>query len=244
VNLLVDCGNSFIKWALVTDEPAIEESRCLSVEASSLHELWKNYDTPERVIVSNVAGQQFASEISRAAELLWQRGAEFVVSTQNCCGLSNNYQQPEQLGVDRWMAMLAAFKLTQNPVIIVDCGTAVTIDLVDEKGAFIGGVILPGLNTAFKSLRADTNAIEEISRELNDACPVAQSTERGVATGVILGLAGGIERVVTEQSSLVKTLPAVLLTGGDAMKLMSYMTIAVDYQENLVLQGLRVFADQ
>ena len=101
MNLLVDCGNSFIKWALVTDESAIEESRCLSVEASSLHELWKNYDTPERVIVSNVAGQPLASEIIRAAELLWQRDAEFAVSTQNCCGLSNNYQQPEQLGVDR-----------------------------------------------------------------------------------------------------------------------------------------------
>jgi type III pantothenate kinase len=244
MNLLIDSGNSFVKWALATDESLTIEGSCPSNAVSSLHETWKNYDVPARVIVSNVAGKRVATEIRNAVSALWQLDAEFIVSSKNCCGLTNSYSKLEQLGVDRWMAMVAAHQKAKDSVIVVDCGTAVTIDLVNKNGLFIGGVILPGLNTAFQSLRADTDVVEDISSIKRDVSPVAQSTEDGVAAGVLLGLAGGIERVVREQSSLIDHTPAVFMTGGDAEKLAPYLAIAAVLQPDLVLQGLRIFSER
>ena len=244
MNLLIDSGNSFIKWALATDESLVIESRCLSTAVSSLHEIWKNYDIPARVIVANVAGERVASEIRKAVSALWQLDAEFAVSSKHCCGLTNSYRRPGQLGVDRWMAMVAAHQMIDGPAIVVDCGTAVTIDMVKEDGLFAGGVIMPGLMTAFQSLTLDTDAVEEVSSMDHVVSPVAQSTEDGVAAGILLGLAGGIEKVVTEQALLVEKTPTVLLTGGDMEKLVPYLTIPAVLKPDLVLEGLRMFAER
>ena len=244
MNLLIDSGNSYIKWSMSTDESFRIEGSCLTKETASLYRLWKNYDVPERVLVANVAGRSFSSDIKKVVKELWSLEAEFLVSSSNCCGLSNSYHKPEQLGVDRWVAMLAAYQTTLGSVVVIDCGTAVTIDLVSEQGVFIGGVIMPGLNTAYKSLQADTHAIDEVSSTTSAVSAVAQSTEKGVISGVLLGLAGGIERVVSEQHSLSDKIPAVFLTGGDAEKLMPHLKITVDYQDDLVLQGLRIIAEK
>ena len=241
MNLLIDSGNSFIKWALATEQSLVIERRCLSSAAPGLHEIWKNYDVPNRVIVANVAGEKVASEIRMAVSALWKLDAEYIVSKQSCCGLTNSYHKPEQLGVDRWMAMVAAYRMAQDPVIVVDCGTAVTIDLVNEKGVFLGGAIMPGLNVAIKSLRESTNTIDEVSSIDRIVISAAQSTEEGVAAGVLYGLAGGVERVVSEQSSIIDKAPKVFITGGDAKVLMPYLTILATLQTNLVMQGLRIF---
>jgi len=242
LNLLIDSGNTFIKWAQQNDEVLTLVNRCRSNSLARLHDIWKCFDAPDRVVIANVAGENVASEISSIVKELWQIKAEFVVSTGYCCGLTNSYYNPRQLGVDRWMAMAAAFRSISGPVIIVDCGTAVTIDLVNEEGVFVGGVIMPGLNTAYQSLRAGTEAVEEINSIEKDISPVAQSTEDGVAIGVLLGLVGGIERVIRQQSSLIDQVPAVFMTGGDAEKLQPHMKIPVDLQPELVLQGMRIAA--
>lgn len=244
MNLLIDSGNSLVKWVLATDDSFITGSHCVTTAVSSLHEKWAVYDTPSQVMVSNVAGESVASEICKAVRTLWQLDAEFVISSQACCGLTNSYQKPEQLGADRWMAMLGACKMTDGSAIIVDCGTAVTIDLVNEDKLFAGGVIMPGLSTAIQSLRTNTDAVEVISSIKCDASPVAQSTEEGVAAGVLLGLAGGIDRVIRDQSSLIDKVPVVFITGGDAKKIEPYLTMTVVMQPDLVLQGLRIVASQ
>ena len=242
MNLLIDSGNSLIKWVLSKDGEFFSKGRCLSNSVSSLPEFWENYESPARVIVANVAGERVADEIKKAVSARWQLDTEFIVSSKNCCGLKNSYHKTEQLGVDRWMAMLAAYQKKMDSVIVVDCGTAVTIDVVNMDGVFIGGVILPGLNTAYQSLTTDTDVIKEISSINSVASPVAQSTEDAVAAGVLLGLVGGIERIVSEQSSLVDITPTVFLTGGDAEKLLLYLTISVTVQPDLVLQGLSIAA--
>ena len=244
MNLLVDSGNSFIKWVWTNDESFLAGGRCLTTAVSSLHEKWANSDVPARVIVSNVAGESVASEISKAVSVLWQLEVEHIVSSQNCCGLTNSYHKPGQLGVDRWVAMVAAYRMTQDPVIVIDCGTAVTIDLVNEKGLFVGGVIMPGLMSALRSLKLGTDAVEDIGSINSDANPASQSTEDGVIAGVLLGLAGGIERVVREQSQLIDKIPTVLISGGDSEKIVPYLTIPVVLQPGLVLEGLRIVAER
>jgi type III pantothenate kinase len=145
------------------------------------------------------------------------------------------------------MAMLAAYSMTASPVIVVDCGTAVTIDLVNERGVFVGGVIMPGLNTAYQSLKADTDAVEEISDAGTITSVSTLSTEEAVQAGVLFGLAGGIERVIREHGlsdEMDDMAASVFITGGDAGKLAPYLTIPVSLQADLVLQGLCVFADK
>jgi type III pantothenate kinase len=244
MNLLIDSGNSFIKWVLANDESSIIESSCSSKEVLSLHNIWKSYDAPARVIVSNVAGESIASEIKKVVNTLWHLDAEFLVSSQSCCGLTNSYHKPEQLGIDRWMAMVAAYHMSQSPVIVIDCGTAITIDLVNEKGFFLGGVIMPGINTAFQSLSADTDAVEDIKDTVAVVSVTTQSTEAAVQAGVLFGLAGGIEKVVKEQVFMIETEACIYITGGDAARVTPLLKTSTILQVDLVLQGLRVFADE
>ena len=244
MNLLIDSGNSFIKWVLEKNEIFILGSSCSTKVSGNLQELWNGLDEPDRVIVSNVAGQSIASDIKKAVTGLWQLDTEFVESRESCCGLRNNYRKPKQLGVDRWMAMIAAYQMTQDSVIVVDCGTAVTIDLVNKEGSFVGGVIMPGLHTAYKSLKLDADAIEDISYLNTIANVSALSTQEAVQAGVLFGIAGGIERVIKEHTLEDDMAPTVLITGGDAEKIAVYLTIPVVLQDNLVLQGLRLFADE
>jgi pantothenate kinase type III len=103
---------------------------------------------------------------------------------------------------------------------------------------------MPGLNTAYQSLRAGTEAVKEINSIEKDISPVGQSTEDGVAIGVLLGLVGGVERVIREQSRQLDKTPAVFITGGDAEILLPYLTIPAIIQADLVLEGLRIFSDE
>ena len=244
MNLLIDSGNTSIKWALMRDGSPMEVSSCLSKDASRLHEIWERCDVPHRVIVANVAGGRVADEIGKAVNVLWQLDAEFILSSQYCCGLTNSYDDPEKLGVDRWMAMVAAYQMKDGPVIVIDCGTAVTIDLVNEKGVCLGGVIMPGLNLAFQCLNYGTDAIDTITSDNSMMSSLSLSTQDAVAAGVLLGLAGGIEKVIMEQALSVDATVAVLITGGDAVKVMPYLTTPVEYHEDIVLLGLKFLADQ
>ena len=244
MNLLIDSGNTSIKWALMHDGSPMEVGSCLSKDASRLHEIWERCDVPHRVIAANVAGDQVADEIGKAVNFLWQLDTEFILSSKHCCGLTNSYYDSGKLGVDRWMAMVAAYQMKGGSVIVIDCGTAVTIDLVNEKGVYLGGVIMPGLNLAFQSLNYGTDAIDAISSDNSMMTSLSLSTQDGVAAGVLLGLAGGIEKVIMEQAISIDATVAVLITGGDAEKVLPYLTVPVDYHADIVLLGLKFFADQ
>jgi type III pantothenate kinase len=209
---------------------------------AELSAVWKDYETPKRVIIANVASQGTGRELEALVSGLWQCKAEFVVSEASCCGLTNGYRNPVQLGVDRWFSMIAAYHLANMATIVIDCGTAVTVDLVKDDGLFAGGVIMPGLNAALNSLQSAT-AVEFDPDSFSDGiCVTAQSTDMAVMSGVLLGLAGAIESMITEQSSLLGKTPALYITGGDAGRIIPYLQSTPDHQPDLVLQGLQIFA--
>ena len=242
MNLLIDSGNSFIKWAMVDDTSPLKSHRCISSSVAELSAAWEDYETPQRVIIANVAGKGVGNEIDAIVANLWGRKAEFFTSEASCCELTNGYRDPAQLGVDRWLSMIAAYHLVKGAVIVVDCGTAVTVDLVKNDGLFAGGVIMPGLNTALNSLQSAT-AVEFDANSFSDAIGVtAQSTETAVRSGVLFGLAGAIDSVLGQQSSLLDKTPALFITGGDADRLIPYLQSTLDHQPDLVLQGLQIFA--
>lgn len=240
MNLLVDSGNSFIKWALSDAGQMTVQQRLEWSSSPILAESWSGYRRPGRVLVANVNDDQAVQKITEASLACWQLEPEFLASSRHFHGLVNSYRQPAQLGVDRLLAMLAAMRRARSAVIVIDCGTAVTVDLVDADGAFVGGVIMPGLHTARRALRRATAAIDQVVD--NDYTATALSTEQGVASGTLLGLAGAIERVVSEQAALCDSPPVVFLTGGDADDILMQLNFDVELRPHLVLEGLHACA--
>jgi len=239
--LLVDSGNRSIKWALLEDGELFEHGRVDRAAGQSLRDAWADITRPQRVVIGNVAGQHGEQTARAITREFWQLSAEFVHSTASCCGITNCYADPEQLGVDRWLAMIAAKHLTKGPAIVVDCGTAVTIDLVDEEGRFRGGVIMAGLGLSRAALRAGTAALDQY--DLAQTTVAATSTADAVVSGTLIGLAGAIDRIVQEQSILIETVPTVFLSGGDAGKLLLQFNFNIEMLPDLVLQGLRIYSE-
>ena len=238
MTLLVDSGNRSINWAVLEKGDLVEHGRVDRSSGESLSDVWKQLRQPQRVLVSNVAGQPGEEMVREISIKLWQLPVEIVSSTDECCGVTNCYVDPAKLGVDRWLAMIAAWHMTEGPVIVIDCGTAVTIDLVDENGAFRGGIIMAGLGLSRVALRACTASLDKYDQ--SHISVAAKSTAEAVTSGTFIGLAGAIERVVKDQSEMLEMKPRVLLCGGDAHNLLKLHNINVEIQPDMVLQGLRV----
>ena len=240
--LVVDSGNHSIKWAMLTHDELIEHGRVVRAAGQYLASAWSKIRRPTRVVVGNVAGQHGEQTIAAIAQKLWQLPAEFVHSSRSCCGVTNCYADPAKLGIDRLLAMGAAKRIAEGPVVVIDCGTAVTIDLVDENGVFRGGVIMAGLGLSRAALQTGTTALNVYDEQQVSA--LASSTADAVTSGTLMGLVGAIERVVREQSEIMDADPAVLLSGGDAERLLTLLDISVEMHPDLVLQGLRIYCKE
>ena len=143
------------------------------------------------------------------------------------------------LGVDRVCTAAAAYEKLQTGCIIVDFGTAVTIDLVDDDGVFQGGAILPGLNMQFASLHEHTAVLPRIQRGCPDP-PFGQNTIEAMQTGVCRGLAGAVRGLVEAYASHLNRWPQVIATGGDLSFMAPYCDFLDTLVEHLTLHGVGV----
>ncbi|MDE3001098.1 MAG: type III pantothenate kinase [Gemmatimonadota bacterium] len=151
-------------------------------------------------------------------------------------GIEVAVERPEAVGVDRLLAAGAAFRRVRGSVIVVDVGTALTIDLVSAAGCFMGGAILPGLKAMAKALATGTSLLPHIDLTA-PASALGRDTSECIRAGVVFGAAGAVDRVVEELSAADRT-PHVLLTGGDAQFLSAYLGTPHDCVPDLVLHGL------
>ena len=162
MNLLLDVGNSRIKTA-VTGGNGLHELKPFAYDLSSCESLLSNliYDleTPHKVLVANVGGEAIADRITACILRQWRRKPMFVQVTREWSGLVNGYTDISQLGVDRWLGLLAAWVRYRRFVCVVSCGTAVTIDGATGDGRHLGGVIIPGLELMQRSLNQATKGI-------------------------------------------------------------------------------------
>ena len=150
--------------------------------------------------------------------------------------MENEYDQPEQLGCDRWAALIGARSMTTSGALcVVDCGTAVTIDGLTQEDRFIGGVILPGIDLMQESLLTNTSDILESRAEFKQV--IGKTTAECVSGGSFIGTAGAIERVLREMASIVGE-PKMYITGGDAPQLLPLISYSLQYEPDLVLIGL------
>ena len=246
--LLVDIGNASLKWAYLEDG-RFETGGALPRKDRETRDLakqaWGAIDPPERVLVANVAGERVRRSLTAWMSRHWKVSPEFPVSDSAACGVRNGYREPAQLGIDRWAAMLAARSLVKGPVCVVDCGTAITLDVVDTGGMHRGGLIVPGVRLMRTALSQGTAGIPEFPMEdplKEDASLLATNTANAVFGGTLYAAVALIDRVSADLRAELGASLAVVITGGDAPDLLPLLASKPRHEPDLVLRGLALLA--
>lgn len=247
MKLYVDVGNSRIKWLYDGMDHAFAAD---SLEMLKLQ--WQNLKTQDDVVAvgSCVRGRQMADKIDKFAQVCFDTRIDWQVSIAKACGIVNAYTDPQSLGVDRWVALIAArARYPEQDCIVVDAGTAITVDLLDASGQHRGGVILPGAKTMFDTLNRADQLFPDTGRNLHALAAslnaLTTSTQEAILAGIVFAVQGGVSAVIAQQalqiSVKIETLP-IILTGGDSIML-NFDSLQTYLVPDLVLEGLRVLTE-
>jgi type III pantothenate kinase len=242
--LLADVGNSRIKW--VSWEAGAFQARGRTDHGEEswgelMDRLWVDWPRPTRVLIVSVAGAEASAELSQWVRRNWVIEVEFVVSTAAACGVRNAYAEPERMGADRWVAMIAARALLgPRTCYVVDCGTALTIDALAADGQHLGGVIVPGMRLMREALYRETRRIPP---ETGEPRLFGQSTRDCVWGGAAYAVASAIDGIT--ERMIVSHGPGLrLLTGGGAEAVLPLLRDEYRLEPDLIFTGLRVIAGE
>lgn len=242
--LLLDVGNTRIKWGVLENDHIGKTGHIVQdkVKEKGLAALTSRLPRAvDAVLVSNVSGPTFATRLSGVIGMHCQRDVHFAKTERQACGVRNGYRQPRRMGVDRWVAMIGAWAEIQAACVVVDAGTAVTIDVLDADGQHLGGQILPGVALMSAVLAASTSDIQRVGHRVPAAASgleiFGDSTGKAVRNGSWNAVIGAVERAITTLRSNAYD-PVVVLTGGDASRMLTALGTEPLHRPNLVLQGL------
>lgn len=237
--LLLDVGNSRVKWAFVRDGKWLHSGAVDNSELVTLKTVFAQLPIPSRIVVSNVAGEEMQQRVySLFAQ--WNSAITLVMACEQQCGVTNGYQMPSQLGSDRWAALIAAWHDVQGACIVVNCGTATTVDAVSQQGKFLGGIILPGMQLMHRSLVTHTAQLNTLPGELSNF-PV--NTADAIHTGIVRATLGAVEKQFELLASSDAKVQCVL-GGGSAEQLAPHLNLPFQYIDNLVLRGLQIIGEE
>lgn len=236
--LLLDVGNSRCKWALVQDGRWTHQGATDNGEWSTLQPAFAALPPPARILVSNVAGETMAQRL-RAVCAGWASLPEFVTARAEQCGVRNGYQHPERLGSDRWAALIAAWGRVHGACLVVNCGTATTVDALSAQGEFLGGLILPGAGLMQQSLATNTAQLVAEHGTLQD---FPRNTADAIHSGMLRATLGAIRY----QFDLLRVRYGAvrcLLGGGAAGVIQPHLDLPLERMDGLVLKGLQIIGE-
>lgn len=245
--LLIDAGNTSIKWALAEDgaAPGVWAASGALAHDALARGIWAGHAI-SAALISNVAGAALRARLELALPDSLQQTSWFA-SLPELAGLKNGYRNPAQLGCDRFAAAIGARALAPGRALIVaTCGTATTIDAITPDGCFIGGLILPGLALMASSLACNTSQLPQVGAAAGSATiqtGFADNTDDAIINGCLTAQAGAIERAC---AALEAEWGAVhcMLSGGAASFIAPALSLSLQHQliANIVLIGLQVAA--
>jgi type III pantothenate kinase len=244
---LVDIGNTRIKWALYDGKRLGQHGNAVhrgGVDAALQTFARALPRELTRVVVANVAGDALERAL-RAA--VGSRAVDFVATSAERFGVRCAYDEPQRLGVDRWVAVLAAYHRAAGAACVIDSGTAVTFDAVAADGAHLGGLILPGARLLASALDRNTSNIGATPAPAGAPKGLAllgRDTATAVGHGAMLALAAARDRAVRTVAAALGAAPRVYLTGGDAAPLREWLETKVEPRADLVLEGVALFANE
>ena len=196
MKLLVDIGNTRVKWACGDNITLFNHGGFTCTQDTLPERLahnWRAMVQPERVYIASVADAQTTATVWEYVRAAWSLEPRLAVAEKERAGLTNAYADVTAMGVDRWLAMLAAWNRYGRPVCVIDCGTAVTVDVILEHGRHAGGFILPGMALTAAALVRETHGIR-MHHEADAQLEFGRSTEACVRNGFAFALAGLVER--------------------------------------------------
>ena len=236
--LEIDAGNTRIKWRCLNPRTAAVEAEGVVPGVKELIIAVGEDHRVEFARLCSVRAGPDVEEIRQWIAAAWGLELQIAEVSRSCGGVSNHYVEPGKLGVDRWLAMLAARQKSTEPCVIVDSGTALTIDVLGGDGEHRGGFILPGLSLMRESLQANTGIrLAEGHEELT--LEPGHSTEAAVFNGTLTALIAIIERVTNSITEAAQ--PPLFFTGGGADLLAAYMSLPkIEVVAGLVLDGLAI----
>ena len=241
--LAIDAGNTRVKWGLFNpDGTLLENNACLNTAISQA-----KLPKANRIVISNVAGLHIKNQLTSILPI--EVSTHWITAKASECGVNNDYYQPEKLGTDRWAAFIAAWNIKQAPCVVVNAGTAVTVDALNEQGKFIGGMILPGIQLMQQSLGIATAQLPTITSEKSVSTVnnqyqdiFAKNTEDAMRAGAINAACGAVMQMRASLAALCKQTPYILMSGGNAQlikdNLLGDVTNLALIVDNLVLRGL------
>ncbi len=249
MQLLIDVGNTSIKWALrpprateLTGFGAAMHGGALPLD---LLAVWDELDGIDAVIAAGVGPRPVKDAVTRVCKARWDIAPSWVETRPEAHGVRIAYAEPARLGVDRFLALIAvhhrlAEEGTSAPALLVDAGTAITYDLLATDGRHLGGLILPGMKLMRDSLLAGT----QIPRYEPAEADLSWATDTGeaIAAASIQAPAALAERLHHRLYRHAGTAPKLILTGGDAERLAAAIELPVEPIPDLVLRGLARFA--
>jgi type III pantothenate kinase len=236
--LLIDAGNTRVKWALADDDAPLgqwlDAGAVAHAELDRLPASWQNRGIT-RAIVSNVAGAGMRGQL---AQMLPAAAIEWFASVPQLAGVRNGYRNPSQLGCDRFAAAIGARALEPGKALVVaTCGTATTIDALSADGVFLGGMILPGLGLMAASLARNTAQLPHIAPGGANPAGFADNTDDAILSGCLSAQAGAIERAVGLLGA-----DLCILSGGAAPYIAPALAAPHRMIDNIVLVGLHAAA--
>lgn len=235
MQLLIDAGNTRIKWVLLQRGEWVRSGNLPTVQADELPALFAAQAGLRQIWVSNVAGASVARHI-RDIPVPGCGAPHFISARASQCGVHNGYEIPEQLGSDRWAALLAAWDMIGASCLVVGCGTAITIDALDGSGRFPGGLILPGLELMRHSL---DDATAQLQTADGSYAAFPRNTADAMFSGSLQAACGAVMR---QHALLGDAAAPVLLGGGAAGLLCEHLNLPVRLVDNPVLHGLSLIA--
>ena len=249
--LAVDVGNTRLKWALYhAAQPGAELLAQGAVFLETVDQLsdtdWKPLPRPSSMLGCVVAGEGVKRRVSEQIEDLWDLEPRWVVSAAQAAGVRNGYDHPNRLGVDRWVALIAARQRvlasgTPRAALVVMVGTAVTVDALDADGLFIGGLILPGFGLMLRALEMGTAGLKAPTGEVVD---FPTHTSDALMSGGAHAIAGAIERTHRRLLARAGHAPLLLMTGGAAVKLAPITDLPFETVDTLLFEGLLTLQSQ
>lgn len=241
MRFLVDAGNSRIKWSLCEGFPEQSASMAYSTAdlPGQLGTAWNRLKSPDSVFVANVAGLEVADILTRYFRENWRVEPVFLTVSRRFNGLVNAYEDIGQMGVDRWLALVAAWTEYQDNLCIVSAGTAITLDLVLAGGRHLGGYIIPGTALMQQLLNRYTDGIDVGSGGEPMTTP-GVSTHECVQNGGFLAVTALIERVIHEHQDRYGGGFRCIISGGDARMIGEGLSVAFKWEPDLVFKGMAI----
>ncbi len=260
MKLFLDIGNQYMKWLTSPQLEMLSSGDLVTVLADQavpsdagnvsdcLRGLFDDQSEISSVVVSSVASSQVNQALSNWCRKFSAIDPYFLIASEKACAVDNLYAESKMLGIDRWCAVVAAAQQVgeAQAVLVIDAGTAITIDFLNSNHQFTGGIIFPGIATMFQSLNRSTG---QIFAELAAESPlkinlINDNTDRAVMNGVVHSVISAVDQAISYHCDVDNENFQTIITGGDAMRIKNKSRFQMQYIPELVLAGVCALAQE